>query len=285
MNAELFNSLFDSISPPDIAIVAAHQDDEVIGAGAQLQRWRKANIIHVTDGSPLNSTNAWDAGFVTCEEYASARQRESMAALALAGVDLMQFHPIAFPDQEASLNLRGLTEALLRKFVELRPEVVITHAYEGGHPDHDATAFAVRAAKKILAEDYGFAPEIVEMTSYFNRAGIMATGEFLPRARCKIRSFELSENEREFKRRLFACFKTQQHVLQYFPIGMERFRVAPEYDFTKPPHPGRLYYEQFDWGMTGAQWRTLAREALGKRHGLHVRQTAHAEHFLPAFQN
>ncbi|HET7625067.1 MAG TPA: PIG-L family deacetylase [Verrucomicrobiae bacterium] len=285
MNADLFNSLFDSASPPSVAIVAAHPDDEVIGAGAQLRRWPKVSIIHVTDGSPLNSTDAWDAGFVTCEDYASARQRESMAALALAGVDSTQFHPVAFPDQEASLNLRGLTEALVRKFTELQSEIIITHAYEGGHPDHDATAFGVRAAKKILMDDFGFAPEIIEMTSYFNRAGIMATGEFLPRARCRIRSFELSESEREFKRRLFACFKTQRNVLQYFPIGVERFRIAPEYDFTRPPHPGRLFYEQFDWGISGAQWRILAREALGKKHRAPARQTARAEHFSAAFQN
>lgn len=46
-----------------------------------------------------------------------------------------------------------------------------------------------------------------------------------------------------------------------FPIDVERFREAPEYDFTQPPHEGRLHYEYFDWGMTGDRWRSLASEA------------------------
>ena len=35
-----------------------------------------------------------------------------------------------------------------------------------------------------------------------------------------------------------------------FPIAIERFRPAPDYDFTQPPHEGRLFYENYDWGMT-----------------------------------
>ena len=42
----------------------------------------------------------------------------------------------------------------------------------------------------------------------------------------------------------------------------ERFRPAPNYDFTRPPHAGQLFYEKFNWGMTGEQWRALAGRAL-----------------------
>jgi len=45
---------------------------------------------------------------------------------------------------------------------------------------------------------------------------------------------------------------------------MERFRAAPVYDFTQAPHPGKLFYENFDWGMTGERWRDLAAEALNE---------------------
>jgi hypothetical protein len=36
------------------------------------------------------------------------------------------------------------------------------------------------------------------------------------------------------------------------------FRPAPDYDFSQPPHSGKLYYEHFDWGMSGERWRLFA---------------------------
>jgi hypothetical protein len=58
------------------------------------------------------------------------------------------------------------------------------------------------------------------------------------------------------------CFSTQRQVLTSFPIGTERFRLAPHYDFTAPPHDGRLFYENFPWGMTGERFRRLVGDAL-----------------------
>ena len=46
------------------------------------------------------------------------------------------------------------------------------------------------------------------------------------------------------------------------PEYVEAFRVAPEYDFTQPPHPGVLFYEQFKIGMTWREWRAHADAAL-----------------------
>jgi N-acetylglucosamine malate deacetylase 2 len=51
-------------------------------------------------------------------------------------------------------------------------------------------------------------------------------------------------------------------MLRRVPLDVERFRPAPVYSFTEPPHPGKLFYENFDWGMTAERWRRLAAEAL-----------------------
>ena len=61
---------------------------------------------------------------------------------------------------------------------------------------------------------------------------------------------------------MFACFQTQTQMLMNFPIGVEKLRPAPPYDFTTAPHEGHLFYENFDWGMTGGRWRALAESAL-----------------------
>jgi hypothetical protein len=61
---------------------------------------------------------------------------------------------------------------------------------------------------------------------------------------------------------MLGCFRTQSETLAPFGVDAERFRLAPAYDFAQPPHPGALFYEQFDWGMTGDRFRAIAREVL-----------------------
>jgi N-acetylglucosamine malate deacetylase 2 len=54
---------------------------------------------------------------------------------------------------------------LLRDLLEQhRPEVIVTHSYEGGHPDHDACAFAVHHALELTRAQP--VPVIVEASFY-----------------------------------------------------------------------------------------------------------------------
>src|SRR4051812_16938914 len=85
-----------------VAIIVAHADDEVLGVGSQLPKLRRANLVHVTDGSPRNLCDATRLGFQTREAYADARQRELLTALALAGINPPQSSMLGFTDQEAS---------------------------------------------------------------------------------------------------------------------------------------------------------------------------------------
>jgi len=79
-------------------------------------------------------------------------------------------------DQEASLNLAEISRGLAGVFGRLRPELVLEHPFEGGHPDHDTTAFAVHAACRLVAPERR--PELVEFTSYHGRGGQIETGFF-----------------------------------------------------------------------------------------------------------
>jgi len=57
---------------------------------------------------------------------------------------------------------------------------------------------------------------------------------------------------------MFAAYASQRRVLDGFVINQERFRIAPEYDFSCPPHKGKLWYECMAWPTTGQQWRATA---------------------------
>jgi LmbE family N-acetylglucosaminyl deacetylase len=145
---------------------------------------------------------------------------------------------------------------------EVRPDMVITHPYEGGHSDHDATAFAVHLACGILRRDKVPAPVVFELTSYHNYSGSRRVFSFLPFIGTEERTIRLTEAETGVKRRMYEEFASQKQVLERFPIGIERFRPAPRYLFTKAPHEGMLDYERFCTIITGAQWRQNAGRAL-----------------------
>ena len=245
-----------------LLIVVAHPDDEVIGVGGQLARLTGVRLLHVTDGAPRDLLDARAAGFDDWQGYAAARRQELLAALRLAGIEASQAHELGIPDQGASFRLVELAQALAAKFRCLRPELVMTLPYEGGHPDHDATAFAVHAAGALAQRHDGTAPALLEMTSYHMGAGGRVMSEFLPHPGIAVTTLPLGERERAFKRRLVACFSSQSRVLADFPVDVERFRPAPAYDFRRPPHEGLLHYEQFDWGVDAAGWKALAGEAL-----------------------
>jgi len=240
-----------------VACFAAHPDDETIGAGGQLAYFPDAWIVHATDGAPHNMTDASAHGFATREAYASARRSELLDALRLAGIPAERALTLGFADQECSRNLVELARRVLEMLDALRPEVVLAPSYEGGHPDHDSLAFAVRAACRLQES----APKIVEYALYHGQSGFLKAGEFLQPCGGSVVTVPLSGSVARLKCRMLECFSTQRDTLALLRTAHERFRPAPEYDFTAPPHQGALYYEHFDWGVTGAEWRDLARAA------------------------
>jgi N-acetylglucosamine malate deacetylase 2 len=249
---------------PKAMIIAAHQDDETVGAGARLCSLTDAWIVHVTDGAPENPAVAQRYGFNSREEYAAARRQELNAALDVAGVLPEHRLCLNYVDGEASLRMVDLVLRLADLIDNIEPDVIITHPYEGGHTDHDATAFAVHLACGLLRREGVKPPAVLEMTSYFRKEGRRVVHEFLPHKRADLdrRDVELDDAMQEKKQQMYDCFTSQQRIIQTFSLEIEKFRPAPRYVFTRPPHEGELNYERFGDPFLGDRWRRAAEEAL-----------------------
>lgn len=249
----------DPVTAP-LAVVAAHPDDECLSFGLGMSRARHVHLIHLTDGAPLDMADARRAGFETRVSYAEARRLETEAALAALGVAPARRIECLVPDQTAVERLAALSEKLATELACV--EAVITHPYEGGHPDHDACAFAVQAACALILRRGGRPPARLEFASYHLRAGALAAGRFFPDPRTPEVVLPADCYALERKRVALAQYASQAGTLEALGFLIERARRAPDYDFRKGPPPGASLYDDFGLSVTSPRWRDRAAEAL-----------------------
>ena len=233
-------------------LVAAHPDDETLFAGATLARLSDLRVIMVTDGAPQDVGHARSAGFATRQAYAAARAEELTRALAILAP---QARLIGYdvPDQQA---VDRLDEIAARLCQDLRgAALVLTHPYEGGHPDHDAVACAVHRAAACLGPR---APAIVEFACYACFDGTREFGRFPPHPDVPEQVRPLDAADRDRIERALAAHVSQASVFGRWRPTAEHWRAAPAYDFAAPPPGEACLYDQYGWPLTSARWRELA---------------------------
>jgi LmbE family N-acetylglucosaminyl deacetylase len=251
-------------------LLVAHPDDETIGASACMGRLRNCTVVFLTDGAPRDPALRSLRATGSRASYARMRHDEAISALTLAGINSNRILFLGGVDQEAVHEAATLTDRFASLLRQVQPDIIITHSYEGGHPDHDAAALTAALSCRMLKKEQKTAPEVLEMTSYHLRDGQCVTGEFLPPgwgqgSGNEEITLQLSPEERDRKEKMLNSYVSQQVILSGFSVGPERLRPAPAYDFTMPPHPGKLWYEHLGWPMTGERWREIAAATLTKQ--------------------
>lgn len=251
-----------------VLLLAAHPDDEAIGAGASISSWRDVVVVTATQGAPADGHDARRLGFADVQSYAAARHAELLASLACAGIKPSSHRTFGLHDQQLTHSLTDMTRSVVHLIQALQPRIVLTHAYEGGHPDHDALAFAAQWATELLrcavapgSTQPGDVPLRVEMAGYHAADGTLTRQHFIGIPGTLILDVQPTDLQQHTKRRMMNCHFTQRSILAGFSPEVERFRVAPWYDFASAPHAGTLHYETWPSGMTGERWRELAAAA------------------------
>ena len=226
-------------------ILMAHPDDEVIACGALMQRMKRAVVVFSTDGAP------YDEGFWkqygSRQAYAAIRRREAEFALSSIHATAMflgDYVDGGIADQQLFRNLSPAVAAVERIIAQVEPDCILTLAYEGGHPDHDAACF--------ISSVVGRRGIPVWETPLYHRnaAGATVTQAF-PQMTGAEREAWIEGALLEKKIQMFQHYRSQGPLVDSFEPQRETFRPLADYDFTQPPLPGKLNYEAWQWKMTG----------------------------------
>lgn len=221
-----------------ILVLVPHPDDEIVGAGAALLRARargaSLHAAYLTTGVPEPAA-LWPWQRAKHRARVERRWAEADAAAERLGLETAFRQPLASRTLKSEL---ASTAAALQAAIERhRIDRVWVPAYEGGHQDHDSA--------NILASRLRGAA-IWEFSEYHFAGGCVASQRFI-RADGTERILDLAPAEREAKRALLRLYASERGNLGYVGIEREAFRPLARYDYARPPHEGRCFYQRFQW--------------------------------------
>jgi LmbE family N-acetylglucosaminyl deacetylase len=222
-----------------ILILIPHPDDEVVGGCGAISQVRAAGAtvkgVYLTTGVPGPET-AWPWQRGRYRLRVARRRHEAERAAQLIGLEPIFWQEV--PARRLKDHLPRTRELLVRLLEETGSEVLWTPAYEGGHQDHDTASY--------LASTFQGQLPVWEFSEYNYSGGRVRSQEFIARSG-QDRVLLLDTEERNRKRSALATYRSERGNLRHIQVHREVLRPLIRYDYTRPPHPGTLFYQRFQW--------------------------------------
>lgn len=222
-----------------ILILVPHPDDEVVGCCAAIGRAREEGAsvhgLYLTTGVPAEEA-LWSWDRKHHPEIVSQRRDEARAAAERLGIEVVSFADV--PTRQLKAHLKDASESVIAALKDLKIDMVWVPAYEGGHQDHDVANYLGHLVDPRV--------EVWEFSEY-NNAGHRTRSQEFPKPNGSEREILLSAEEQAAKREALLAYASEQRNLGYVRLERECFRPIPAYDYSRPPHPGVLFYQRFQW--------------------------------------
>jgi N-acetylglucosamine malate deacetylase 2 len=244
-------------------VLVAHPDDEVIACGALVQQMVRPIVVFATDGAPRDE-QFWKP-YGSRENYAEVRRQEARAASFLGGTQTVFLSgriQEGVADQELFRKVPAVVHVLEKLVADLCPHALLTLAYEGGHPDHDACCFIASVVGRRAGLPVWEAP-----LYHRDQEGKKIVQNF-PTPTTKEVEVQIEGPLLVAKVEMFQTYESQKAMLESFGPEIEIFRPLANYDFMRPPLPWKLNYEHWGWPMTGEEVAGEFRKYLAGEHAL-----------------
>ena len=132
-------------------LLAAHPDDEAIGASTLIAPPVEPDHRPCDRCARITCRMPRSMGLTAVRHTPMRDGTRFLAALHAAGAPDVRLVELGVNGPASRRTTWSIFTARLLPLVE-EADQVMTHPYEGGHPDHDACAFAARAAVRSSAE-------------------------------------------------------------------------------------------------------------------------------------
>jgi LmbE family N-acetylglucosaminyl deacetylase len=222
-----------------ILILIPHPDDEVVGCCTAIRRARaqgaQVGVLYLTNGVPAREI-LWPWQLRKHPERVAERWSEAAEAAQLLGIECIGRQEI--PTRTLKNHIAATRDRISALAAERDFRMLWAPAYEGGHQDHDVTSFIASLFKMRMA--------VWEFSEY-SFFGAHVRRNIFPRPNGTEQTLVLDDFEKSFKRRALAIYKSEHRNLGYVGIEQECFRPLIDYDYTRSPHEGRLFYQRFQW--------------------------------------
>jgi len=221
----------------------AHPDDDVFIAGAMkllLDSGAYVEAAWLTSGGMMGGANR--------------REKELHQAMEVMELPSSHIHLFRFPDLGLIEHLDPAADKVAELLGVLKPDIVVSTGYEGGHPDHDAVSFLAGEAlfrSKLQAKRFEY--PLYNGTGPIHHWWWRVNG--FPPGDTPALHTPMTEESIRCKHRLMRIYSSQWMFMiparlasgkpKLFRDG-EPYRAVPQdRDYLSPPHVGRLNYERW----------------------------------------
>jgi N-acetylglucosamine malate deacetylase 2 len=225
-----------------ILVLAAHPDDETIACGGLLQRAAASLVVFAVDGAPPHY--GFEKKFGSLQKYSELRFAEASRALSFVPrcliLRLSRRDGTFFLDQHLFLELPEAFDSLVTIAGEFSPDFLVSHAFEGGHLDHDAChVLARRAARTLNLQN-------LEFPLYWKSGDGRDVFQRFRKNHEKEFVLQLSQEETRVKQRMLSEYRSQKNLMSVFRLDPEHFRPVcrdhpgptwPDYPFENRSKP------------------------------------------------